>query len=402
MTRTFWDFRRLIGVVWSLAFFFLFVVQASSVYAQSSRERERVKSLARVVQGVPDFFFDQTRGPLGERSEAFFSAPSGVGGFPSATESPRSVYRVGSAKLSWRSRDGKEYDAIVYHPTRPPVGGSKFGIVIYSHGLGASPEEFSYLGREWASRGVVCITLSHPASDDSVWRGKARPMAALKEAYHKYWSGRDRAMAIRSAIDYVYASHNRPGPLGLDVDLRKIAVAGNDLGALGALLVAGQLPPDNGPSLRDNRVAAVLALSPPVFCEAELGAEVYAGVTVPLMVVTGTKDDGIVGSTKARQRRLPYDSVSRSDRYLVVLDGGDHRVYGRRIVGSDESFHKTISAETSDYLSAYLLGDYDVLMELRERGSTFSLKNASVEKALRPLPYANFETVGAISESDLF
>lgn len=361
-----------------------------------------MKTLARVVQSVPDFFSDRPRGPFDEKNGAVFPASSGADASYDAGASPRSIYRVGTSKISWRSRDGKEYDAIVYHPTRPPVAGSKFGVAIYSHGLGASPEEFSYLGRAWASRGVVCITLRHPETDDSVWRGKARPMAALKEAYHKYWSGRDRAMAIRSAIDYVYASHYNSGPLGSDVDLRRIAVAGNDLGALGALLVAGQLPPDNGPSLRDNRVAAVLALSPPVFCEAERGAEVYSGVTVPLMVVTGTKDDGIVGSTKARQRRLPYDSVSRNDRYLVVLDGGDHRVYGRRIVGFDESFHKTIGAETSDYLSAYLLGDYDVLMELREYGSTFSLKNANVEKTLRPLPFANFETVGAIPGTEFF
>ena len=112
------------------------------------------------------------------------------------------------------------------------------------------------------------------------------------------------------------------------------------------------------------------------------------------MVVTGTKDDGIVGSTKAYQRRLPYDSVRQSDRYLVVLSGGDHRVYGRRVIGSDTSYHETIAAATADYLSAYLLGDYDVLMALRQYGSAISLGNASVERALTPFSFGDIETVG--------
>ncbi len=394
MGRTFLNFKRLGVVVLYATLFHSLVVSTSYSYAQGDRERERGRRVARVVQAVPNVLSNQAFHPPGETDAPFSSGDAFV--------ASRSIYRVGVADISWRSREGKNYDAIAYHPTSPPLGGSKFGVVIYSPGLGASPEEFSYLGRAWASRGIVCVTLRHPETDDSVWRGKARPMAALKEAYRKYWSSRDRAKAIRSAIDYLYASHYGPGPLGSDVDLKRIAVAGNDLGALGALLVAGQLPPDNGPSLRDNRVAAVLALSPPVFCEAEQGEEVYSGVSVPLMVVTGTKDDGIVGSTKARQRRLPYDSVSRSDRYLVVLDGGDHRVYGRRIVGSDESFHKTIAVATADYLSAYLLDDYDVLAALREHGSTFSLKNARVEKTLTPLPFVDVETVGFISRPDPF
>ena len=394
MKRTFLNFQRLIVVVLCAAFVHSLVLSASDAFAQGDRERERGRRVARVVQAVPNALSNQALRPLGEAVGSV--VPFSPGGSSSdGFDSSRSIYRVGVSNISWRSKEGKNYGAIVYHPTSPPVDGAKFAVAIYSHGLGASPEEFGYLGRAWASRGVVAVMLHHPETDESIWRGKARPMAALKDAYHKYWSSRDRAKAIISAIDYVEASHYGSGPLGSDVDLEKIAVAGNDLGAQAALLVAGQLPPDNGPSLRDSRVAAVLALSPPVFCEPKQGPVVYSEISVPLMVVTGTKDDGVVGSTKAYQRRLPYDSVRRVDRYLVTLDGGDHRVYGRRIVGSDESFHKTIAAATADYLSAYLLDDYDVLMAMREYGSARSLSAANVEKSLTSLPYAEIETVGA-------
>lgn len=389
MKRTFLDFKRSFGVVLCLTFLCFLTAFSSNVGAQGDREFGR--RVARVVQSVPNVLANQSSRSLNEAAVPF---PSGGGLSSEVVVGSRSIYRVGVQNISWRSHEGRNYRAIVYHPTTPPVAGSKFGVVIYSHGLGASPEEFGYLGRAWASRGVVTLTLHHPETDESVWRGKARPMAALKEAYRKYWPSRDRAKAIRAAIDYIYDSHYSPGPLGSDVDLGRIAVAGNDLGALGALLVAGQLPPDNGPSLRDDRVAAVLALSPPVFCEERQGARVYSGISAPLMVVTGTKDDGIVGSTKAYQRRLPYDSVRKSDRYLVVLNGGDHRVYGRRVIGSDTSYHETIAAATADYLSAYLLSDYDVLMALRQYGSATSLGNASVERALTPFSFGDIETVG--------
>ena len=297
----------------------------------------------------------------------------------------RPQFQTQEKNVFWRSRNGEEYSAIVFYPTSAPPLGTPFSAVIFSHGLGTSAEDFSYLGRAWASRGVVTLLLRHPNSDSSVWRGKVRPMSNLKEAYRKYWSGRDRAVEISSAIDFIYTSH-RDGGLMRTVDLGRIAVAGNDLGALGALLVAGQLPPDNGPSLYDPRISAVLALSPPIFCEPEQGPEVYARISVPLMVISGTRDDGVVGNTKASQRRLLYDSVKSNDRYLVVLKGGDHRVYGGRRMAqqsSDSSFHETISRETSDYWSAYLQGDYAVLTSLRNDGFVSPFNNATVEKTLR-------------------
>ena len=390
MKRAFLDFRRSFGVVLFLTFFSAALVLTPNASAQVERGRR----LAQVVQTVPNVLANQSLRPLGEAVEAVVPFSGNVGVPYNSVVASRSIYNVGILNISWRSREGKNYRAIVYHPTNPPAFGEKFGVVIFSHGLGAAPDEFGYLGRAWASRGVVSVMLHHPETDESVWRGKARPMAALKEAYHRYWPARDRAKAISSAIDYVYAAHRNPGPFGANVDLERIAVAGNDLGALGALLVAGQLPPDNGPSLRDPRVAAVLALSPPVFCDQSQGPIVYSGISAPLMVVTGTKDDGVVGSTKAYQRRLPYDSVRNSDRYLVVLNGGDHRVYGRRILGSDTSYHETISVATADYLSAYLLGDSEVLMALRDYGSASALNNASVERALAPLSRVEIETVG--------
>ncbi len=350
----------------------VFFVSAASALGLGHEEREG--KLAKVVHGVST----QALRPL-------------VGGSvpnPLEEPTPGSLYRVGTTTVTWRSKVGKSYSALVYHPTTPPVNGGKFPLLVYSHGLGVSAEAFAYLGNAWASRGVVSLFIRHPETDESLWRGKVRPMATLKEAYKIYWSGRDRAVAITSAIDYVFSVHSFPGPLGCDVDLENIAVAGNDLGALAALLVAGQLPPDNGASLYDSRVSAVLVMSPPVFCEANQGESVYQGVKVPVMVITGTEDDGVVGVTKAYQRRIPFDSIQGVDRYLIVLKGGDHRVYGGRKLtqqNSDSLFQASIRILSSDFLSAYAQGECAYLSTLRERGSVRPLENVVVEKKIVPL-----------------
>lgn len=299
---------------------------------------------------------------------------------------PSAKYSVQTSNISWSSREGYPITARVYYPAGMRKNGTKYAAVVYSHGLGASPDNFSYLGYYWAGHGIVTICLRHPESDDSIWRGKIRAMGELKEAYHKYWTARDRVRALRSGVDLLYAGNTGSGPLGFlkdSIDLGAIGVAGNDLGALGALLMAGQLPPDNGVYLKDSRVSAVLAMSPPVFCDPVQGPSVYGRIQAPLMVVTGTQDDGIVGNTKAPQRRIPYDSVSGVDRYLVVLQGADHRVYGGRRLGSkqgnDHAFQETIARETVDFWRAYLLKDAVVMNQMCAHGMNAPLSNVHIE-----------------------
>ncbi|MBQ7813172.1 MAG: hypothetical protein IJ387_01595, partial [Thermoguttaceae bacterium] len=278
-------------------------------------------------------------------------------------------YPVARREVAWRDARGALVSALVFYPAAPPIAGAKFSVVVYSHGLGGSAERFAYLGEAWAARGVVTLCLRHPESDETVWRGKLRPMGELKEAYRHSWTARDRALAIRSAIDFLATAQNADGPLGRDLDLTRVGVAGNDLGALAALLVAGQLPPDNGPSLKDPRVSAILALSPPVYCDRQQGSVVYSLIDAPLATVAGTNDDGVVGDVKAEQRRVPFDCVRGVDRLHFTLQGGDHMVYGghrrpSRQAG-DALYQEAIRSASTLFWRAYLCGDSEAAQTLR-------------------------------------
>ncbi len=327
--------------------------------------------------------------PLGTALSApIGAAKGGANAISVSTATPAvvssAVYPVATQEVSWNDAQGRRVSALVFYPAAPPVAGSKFSVVVYSHGLGGSAERFAYLGESWAARGVVTLCLRHPESDESVWRGKLRPMGELKEAYRHSWTARDRALAIRSAIDFLATTQNADGPLGRDLDLTRVGVAGNDLGALAALLVAGQLPPDNGPSLKDPRVSAILALSPPVYCDRQQGSVVYSLIDAPLATVAGTNDDGVVGDVKAEQRRVPFDCVRGVDRLHFTLQGGDHMVYGghRRPAkqAGDAPYQETIRSASTLFWRAYLCGDPEAAQTLRSAPDATFLTAARSER----------------------
>lgn len=312
-------------------------------------------------------------------------AASGSGSIFIGPMSARPGFQVGVKNMTWTAPDGAfQVRARAYYPADKT---DKSPVVIFSHGLGGSGERFEYLGTAWAQRGIASIFLSHPGSDETHWRGKLRPMNRMKGVYEKYWSARDRALMIRFALDRLDERAGRSGTVAERFDLARVGVAGNDLGALAALLLAGQLPPDNGPSLADERVTAVIAFSPPVYCSPDRGQIVYAGVKVPFISFAGTNDDGVVGTTKAPQRRIPFDAMAGNPRYHVTLQGGDHMVYSGHISsrkkGNDPPYQRSIRDISTIFWAAYLLGDERALGVLNYAEPAMLSNMGHLERKLR-------------------
>ncbi|MBQ7813254.1 MAG: hypothetical protein IJ387_02010, partial [Thermoguttaceae bacterium] len=96
--------------------------------------------------------------PLGTEISAPIGAARG-GANAISTVAPAvassAVYPVATREVSWNDAQGRYVSALVFYPAAPPVAGSKFSVVVYSHGLGGSAERFAYLGESWAARGVV-------------------------------------------------------------------------------------------------------------------------------------------------------------------------------------------------------------------------------------------------------
>lgn len=298
-------------------------------------------------------------------------------------------YPVGSQTFSWRDASrNRTVPVRIFYPATSD--NEVFPVIVFSHGLGGSPNRCAYLGRAWASSGFVAVLLQHPGSDENVWKGKIRILYELKEAYKFNWSGRTRANDIRFALNCLDQMVAQQSWIGNKMNLSRIGVGGYDLGALASLLVAGQEPPDRGPSLYDPRVKAVLAMSPPVNQIGKSYQQVYRTIDVPTFFVTGTEDDGIVGSTKAHQRRIPFDSMSDNNRYLVVLQGADHQVYGGHMLSfrarNDKPFQAAIVRSSNHFWQGHLREQDQSLEILNGRGLNSVLGGmARIERRIQPI-----------------
>ena len=240
-----------------------------------------------------------------------------------------------------------------------PRSAEKSPVILFSHGIGSSIESCAYLANAWTSYGFVCVLVQHPGSDENIWKGKVRILNEFKEAFEQQWSSRTRAEDLIFVLNRLERLVESKPQLAARLDMEKIGVGGIDLGALAALLLAGQVPPDYGKSLHDSRIKAVLALSPPVRSMNIGYRKMYQPITAPTLFITGTQDDGIVGPTKAIHRRIPFEAMNQCQRYLITFDGGDHRMYGGRVLSflggqNDEMFQSAIVRASTCFWLAVL------------------------------------------------
>ena len=79
------------------------------------------------------------------------------------------------------------------------------------------------------------------------------------------------------------------------------------------------------------------------------------------MYITGTADNGIIGTTQASQRRLPFDHASGADQYLITFFGADHMTYSGHIRAAngthDAMFQRQFAECTAVFWDAYLKDD---------------------------------------------
>jgi len=248
-------------------------------------------------------------------------------------------------------------------------------VILFSHGLGSSIESCAYLANAWTANGFVCVFVQHPGSDENVWKGKVRILNEFRGAYEQNWNSRTRAKDLHFVLNCLEEIVLSNTQFATRIDMDRIGVGGIDLGALAALLLSGQVPPDNGDSLYDPRIKAVLAMSPPVVPTNINFREAYQPITAPALFITGTGDDGVVGSTKAVHRRIPFDAMVQNQRYLITLDGGDHRMYGGRVVSflggrNDEKYQSGIVRSSTVFWRAFLREEPRALQAMDTYGWT--------------------------------
>ena len=297
-------------------------------------------------------------------------------------------YRVQETKAEWRdkSRD-REIPIKIYAPK--DADGARPTIIV-SHGLGGSREGLAYLGRHWASHGYVAVHLQHAGSDLQIWQGKPKDEigGAMLRAVKNLQAWIDRPLDVRFAIDQVLAGPLKVRAESLSIDPARLAVAGHSFGGWTALASAGiTFNPLTvlSANFGDSRLVASIALSaggfrtdPPI---------AFDTVRIPTLHMTGTEDRIAIGDIRPEEQRNAYMHIRNAQKYLVILDGGDHMIFAGTPRGGskkniDARHLSIIKSTTTAFLDSAVNGDGPASVWLANKLSNIGSGVALSEQAV--------------------
>ena len=265
-----------------------------------------------------------------------------------------------------------------------PAGG--WPVVVYSHGLGGSRHGGEVWGQAWADAGFVVLHLQHAGSDlGAVMQAlaKNRSRAGLQEVAN--------AQQLLARIDdVVFAIDEVARRKSFDKAWRfvradGVGVAGHSFGAHTTLGVGGQVYPSRN-ALREPRIAALAVFSPSLPAAGD-AVQAFAAVQRPILSLTGTRDDDVIGNgSTADKRAAVYSALPAGNKAMLLLKDADHMTFGGgrgagRTAGSDagsgrlrpreaittqlQAQHQALVARIStDWWRAYLLGNAEAKARL--------------------------------------
>lgn len=198
--------------------------------------------------------------------------------------------------------DGRHVQIWSWRARRRPLG-----TLLFSHGAASAPWKYERLINRWVAAGYAVHAPLHVDSTDHPDRGRFSPADS--------WPAR---------IADMRALADRHGG-------RAYIAAGHSYGALMALALGGATPSTPATvttPLRDRRVKAVLAFSPPAPIPGFVDPVAYAGLAVPALIQTGTADVP-PGANDWRGHLAAWEQpAGGGDRYALVISDVDHYFKG--------------------------------------------------------------------------
>ena len=273
-----------------------------------------------------------------------------------------SDYKVPTSVATWHDeKRDRDVPVRFYFPeSKMPAE-----VIIFSHGLGGSRDNNSFLGEHLAQRGYFVIFTQHPGSDESVWKGQ-RP-AQIMPAMQRAANGQNlklRAEDIPFVINQMEAENKRSGsPLYGRLNLKKIGMSGHSFGAVTTQAVSGQWYPVIGNGWNDSRITAATMYSPSVSQGSDPKKQ-FEGVKVPWLLMTGTKDEARVGGQTVEERLAVFPALPAGNKYELVLWEGLHSAFGdgnRSLPGEtgerNPNHHVAMKAISTAFWDTYLKED---------------------------------------------
>lgn len=236
-------------------------------------------------------------------------------------------FAISTTYATWTTGN-ETYDVALTIPAQMGA----FPLVIYLPALGERRSAGEAWRTAWAQGGYAVLSLQLLAEDEKAWSStRARTGDFTSLARERYSA---KAMLVRlAALQGVWQELSRrrsQGEAPLErIDLSRIAIAGYDLGAYTAMIVAGEHLRDFTTPALPIPVRAVVALSPYAdFSGAALSAR-YSGIHSPVLSVTSDDDWDSLGLVTAPSlRRAPFEYMPAGGKYLLAMSRLPHSAMG--------------------------------------------------------------------------
>lgn len=212
-----------------------------------------------------------------------------------------------------------------------PVSGNALPVVVYLPGLGESRMAGEIWRTAWAQAGYAVLSIQLLDDDQKAWSSAAARRGDFgvlgRERYGKE-AGGARLNALAALLAELAKAHGADDALLRRLDLSRVALAGFDIGAHTAMLVAGETPKGNAAPIQlPIPVAAIVALSPYVDFSGTGLSTRYRSITMPVLSVSGDADIDVAGLVPSPSlRRAPFEYMPSRDAYLLWLTNATHSV----------------------------------------------------------------------------
>ncbi len=222
----------------------------------------------------------------------------------------------------------------------PDAANGPYPLIVFSHGLGASPAAYQGLLARWAAAGYVVAAPAFPKTNTAATGGIDPGDFANQPA--------DVSAVITGTLQ---TAGEGDGPLAGLVQADDIGIAGHSLGGITTLGVAANS------CCRDERVKAAVVMSgdPLTFPKGDFD---YAKAP-PILLVHGT-DDQLV----TYEASVDVFNAANAPKGVLTIKRGDH---GAPMNPAGPAFDSVVRS-TVDFFDFYLKGQEDALRRLAQDG----------------------------------
>ena len=229
-----------------------------------------------------------------------------------------------------------EQSTVTPPPATPDRSGAPYPLIVFSHGLGATPQDYLPLLKGWASTGYVVAAPLFPLTSSSTPGGS--------DAGDVVNQPKDVSYVIGGVLSAVATT----GSLSGLVDPNEVGVAGHSNGGVTTLgLIANTCCHD--PRVKAAIVMAGTTIGIP-------GGTIDYKDTPPVLLVHGTADQLI----PYRSAPIVYDAI-KGPKGLLTISGGSHQ----SAAGLVSPSARNVIRATTDFFDAYLKGDTSALSRIK-------------------------------------